>query len=77
MARILENNDSKLLLTLKILIREVVVDMVSEGNLGLKETSVSKDTKDIALVASKTFDYHPTYNCANVVRVHEVTKDGF
>lgn len=72
-----ENADGMLLLSLKSLIREVVVEMVSEGNLGLSESSVSRDTKDIALVASKTFDYDETYNCANVVRVNEVTKDEY
>lgn len=78
MAKIInENTESKLLLSLKSLIREVVVEMVSEGNLGLSESSVSRDTKDIALVASKTFDYAGKYNCRNVVRVNEVTKDEF
>lgn len=78
MARIVqENTDSKLLLSLKSLIREVVVEMVSEGNLGLSESSVSNNRKDIALVASKSFDYAGKYNCANVVRVNEVTKDEF
>lgn len=76
MARFIqENTDSKLLLSLKSLIREVIVEMVSEGNLGLSESSVGRNTKDIKLVASKSFEYAGKYNCRNVVRINEVTKN--